>query len=123
MRAKTGKTTVAMRLCAALACIAISGCTAMLLGGGQSDNTRVGANTRTAAQVSADNQIATAVRRRLLDDSVLGRYDFRVSAINRRVMLHGTVGSYEARERAIRIAGEVAGVERVDSRLAIGGGT
>lgn len=105
---------------AALA-FALSGCTAMLLGGGNSDSTRLGGDSRTSAQVARDNAIASTVRNRLIDDAVLGRYDLRVDTVNGRVILHGTVGSYEARERAIRLAGAVEGVERVDSRLRIGG--
>lgn len=95
----------------------------MLLGGGNSDGTRLGGESRSATQVSADRAINSAVRNRLLDDSVLGRYDLRIETVDRRVILYGTVGSYEARERAIRLAGTVEGVERVDSRLRVGGGT
>ena len=99
----------------------LSGCTAMLLGGGNSDGTRLGGDHRSGTQASTDHAIAAAVRNRLRDDSVLGQYDLRIETVNRRVILHGTVGSYEARERAIRLTGAVEGVERVDSRLRIGG--
>jgi hyperosmotically inducible periplasmic protein len=110
-------------ICIAAVICALSGCTAMLLGGGNSDGTRLGGDSRSATQVSADRAINSAVRNRLLDDSVLGRYDLRIETVDRRVILYGTVGSYEARERAIRLAGTVEGVERVDSRLRVGGGT
>jgi osmotically-inducible protein OsmY len=101
----------------------LSGCTGMLLGGGHSDGTRLGADNRSSAQVSTDRGITAAVRNRLLDDSILGRYDLQIETVNRRVVLQGTVGSYEARERAIRLASAVEGVERVDSRLRVSGGT
>ena len=111
-----------LRLCiAAILVLGLSGCTAMLLGGGNSDGTRLGGDQRSASQTSTDHAIAATVRNRLKDDSVLGQYDLRIETVNRRVILHGTVGSYEARERAIRLAGAVDGVERVDSRLRIGG--
>jgi osmotically-inducible protein OsmY len=106
---------------AAILVFALPGCTAMLLGGGNSDGTRLGDDQRSSSQASTDRALASTVRNRLKDDSVLGQYDLRIETANRRVILHGTVGSYEARERAIRLAGAVDGVERVDSRLRIGG--
>ena len=106
---------------AAILAVGLSGCTAMLLGGGNSDGARLGGGHRSSSQTSNDDAIASAVRNRLKDDSVLGQYDLRIESVDRRVILHGTVGSYEARERAIRLAGAVDGVERVDSRLRIGG--
>jgi hyperosmotically inducible protein len=107
---------------AALA-FALSGCTAMLLGGGNSDGTRLDGDGRSSAQTARDGAITSTVRNRLVDDTVLGRYDLRVETVNGRVTLHGTVGNHEARERAIRLAGAVEGVQRVDSRITVGGGT
>ena len=101
--------------------VALSGCTAMLLGGGNSDGTSVG-GARSSAQASADGAITTAVQRSLGDDPVLAQYDLRIETVNRRVTLHGAVGSHEARERAIRLAGGVEGVERVDSRIKVESG-
>ncbi|MGH8166047.1 MAG: BON domain-containing protein [Woeseiaceae bacterium] len=101
--------------------VALSGCTAMLLGGGNSDGTSLG-GARSSGQTSADGAITTAVRRRLVDDPVLAQYNLRIETVNQRVTLHGAVGSYEARERAIRLAGSVEGVERVDSRIRVDSG-
>lgn len=113
-----------IRSWALAACVLVlSGCTAMLLGGGNSDGARLGGSARSSAQTSADGAITAAVRNKLGDDSVLGQYDLRIETLNKRVTLHGTVGSYEARERAIRLAGSVEGVERVDSRIRVDSGT
>jgi len=95
----------------------------MLLGGGHSDGTRLGGDSRSSTELATDRRITASVRNRLVDDSVLGQYDLQIETVNKRVILHGTVGTYEARERAIRLAGDVEGVERVDSRLRVGGGT
>jgi osmotically-inducible protein OsmY len=108
---------------AAALAFALSGCTAMLLGGGNSDGTRQGGDGRSSAQTARDSAITSAVRNRLIDDAVLGRYDLRVETVGGRVTLHGSVGDYEASERAIRLAGAVEGVQRVDSRIRVGGGT
>ena len=101
--------------------VALSGCTAMLLGGGNSDGTSV-SSAPSSAQASADGAITTAVQRRLGDDPVLAQYGLRIETVNRRVTLRGAVGSHEARERAIRLAGSVEGVERVDSRITVDSG-
>jgi hyperosmotically inducible protein len=116
--------TFAARMAAATAfAFVLSGCTAMLLGGGNSDGTRLGGDSRSSTQMASDSAITSSVRKRLIDDTVLGRYDLRVETVNGRVILDGTVGSYEARERAARLAGAVEGVQRVDSRIRVGGGT
>ena len=101
--------------------VALSGCTAMLLGGGNSDDTSVG-GARSSAEASTDGAITMAVRRRLGDDPVLAQYGLRIETVNGRVTLHGAVDSHEARERAIRLAGSVEGVERVDSRISVDSG-
>ena len=108
---------------AAAFAFALSGCTAMLLGGGNSDGTRLGSDGRSSTQTASDHAITSRVRNRLIDDAILGRYDLRVETMNGHVILHGTVGSYEARERATRLAGAVEGVQRVDSRIRVSGGT
>lgn len=114
----------APRLFAAAAlALVLSACTAMLLGGGNSDGTRLGSDSRSSTQAAKDSAITSTVRNRLTDDAVLGRYDLRVETMNGRVVLHGTVGSYEARERAARLAGAVEGVQRVDSRIRVSVGT
>jgi osmotically-inducible protein OsmY len=95
----------------------------LLGGGGHNDATRLGSDSRSSAQLATDRGITASVQRTLVDDSVLGQYDLQVETVNRRVILHGRVASYEARERAIRLAGDVEGVERVDSRLRVGEGT
>jgi hyperosmotically inducible protein len=113
---------VGIFVAAALA-FALSGCTAMLLGGGNSDGTRLGGDSRTSAQVASDRTITSTVQNRLVDDAVLGHYKLSVETVSGRVILHGTVGNYEARERAARLAGAVEGVRRVDNRLRVGSGT
>lgn len=118
----SGRRTGRLRTCiVATLLLGLSGCTAMLLGGGNSDGTRLGGDHRPGTRAPTDSAIASAVRNRLRDDSVLGSYDLRIESVNRRVTLYGTVGTHEARERAIRLAGAVEGVERVDSRLKVGG--
>jgi len=113
-----------MRIWLVAACLlALSGCTAMLLGGGNSDGTQLGRDTRSQAQVATDGAVSAAVRNRFIGDAVLGRYNLRVETVDNIVILHGTVGSYDARDRAVRLARAVDGVQRVDSRIRVVQGT
>jgi hyperosmotically inducible periplasmic protein len=113
-----------MRTWLLVACVlALSGCAAMLLGGGNSDGTQLGRDTRSQAQVSTDGAVTTAVRDRISGDSILGRYRLHVETFNNVVTLHGTVGSYDARDRAVRLARAVNGVTQVESRIRVAGGT
>jgi Flp pilus assembly secretin CpaC len=123
MRTVTPRSAAPRPFAVAALVMTLSGCTAMLLGGGNSDGTRLGSDGQSSQSSARDSAITSTVRNRLSDDAVLGRYDLGVETVNGRVVLHGTVDSYEARERAARLAGAVEGVQRVDSRITVSGGT
>lgn len=97
--------------------ITLSGCTGMLLGDGRSG----GADRapRSSMEVAADNALTAAVRRRFNDDRLLSTYDFRIETFRGRVTLHGTVGSYSARDHAVRVAASVEGVDSVGNRIRV----
>lgn len=112
-----------MRTGVLAACLlALSGCTAMLIGGGHSEGTGL-SDPRSESQVRIDRAVATAVSKRLVADPALSRYAIRVESFKSRVTLRGAVGSYGARERAVRLAGSVDGVEGVDNRIRVVEGT
>lgn len=62
-------------------------------------------------------EIAYDVRDAILADPELRDADIRISASGGTVRLRGEVASAALRDRAIDLAGGVAGVERVDSRI------
>lgn len=99
--------------------LTVSGCTAMLLGGGNSGDSRPERGSRTSAQISIDGRITAAVRDRMAADSVLGDYDVSVQTFDNRVTLRGSVGTYSARERAAQLAAAVEGVDSVDNRIRV----
>jgi osmotically-inducible protein OsmY len=74
---------------------------------------------RTSAATSADSTITASVSRRLVADSQLGRYEFKVETLNGRVTLRGTVDTYAARERAASLTREATGVVSVNNRVAV----
>lgn len=98
--------------------LTLSGCTAMLLGGGGSDG-RAERGVRTTAQMAIDGRITTDVRNALVDDPVLGRYNLSVQTFDNRVTLRGSVGGFRVRERAVALADAVDGVESVDNRIRV----
>jgi hyperosmotically inducible periplasmic protein len=105
----------------ALLLAALSGCTAMLLGGGGNDGTTA-RGSRTQTQIEIDSRITAEVRNKLVDDSVLSEYALSVQTFDTRVTLRGAVTSASERDRAARLAGTVQGVTGVDNRIRIGPG-
>ncbi len=106
--------------------LALSGCTGMLLGGGNSSSGPAagsgaprGGAASTPAQLASDNAITAAVRNRLIGDGTVGRYDLRVQTVNRRVTLSGTVDSYAARDQAVQLTHTVDGVTSVDNQIRV----
>lgn len=101
-----------------LALLALPACTAMLLGGGTSTESGP-AERGTAASTARDDDISGQVRSGFKADADLGRYTIGVATASGVVTLSGTVGSYAARDRAVQIARNTAGVRRVVNRLVV----
>lgn len=104
-----------MRLAMLLLAALLAGCTAMLLGGGNSP----AQGERSAAVAATDDRTTAAVRERFGADSLLGRYSLGVSTYRGRVTLTGSVDNYDARDRAGALARRVPGVTGVDNRIRV----
>lgn len=103
-----------------MATMAAGGCSSMLLGGsGPSAGNPIGTDTRTSAQVAADDRIATTIRSKFAVDADLSGAGLRVDARAGTVTLRGSVSGFSERDRAVRIANDVAGVVRVDNQISI----
>ena len=102
-----------------IAAVPLAACTSMLIGDSSSTETPVGVDDRSSAQVAADNAISSEIRRKLSADSLLGQYAIGIRTEDRNVTLTGTVGSYPARDRAVRIAGDTDGVQQVNNRIMV----
>jgi hyperosmotically inducible periplasmic protein len=101
--------------------VLLSGCTGMLLGGGNG-GTAPAEGERTAAAVAADGDTTAAVRGRLAADPMLGQYRLGIETREGRVTLQGTVDTYSARSRAGMLAREVDGVVSVNNRIRVTAG-
>jgi hyperosmotically inducible protein len=66
-----------------------------------------------------DEQISTSIRSRFAADADLSAQGLRVDTRQGVVTLRGTVASFAQRDRAIRLAEDVRGVQRVDSQINI----
>lgn len=97
----------------------LTACSAMLIGDGHQGSSSIGSEHRSSTQLADDDALATALRGALASDSLLDSEQLSVSVYGAVATLSGVVGSFEARERAIRIARNVAGISRVNSQLQV----
>lgn len=111
-------------LCAVLlAAVLGSGCVLVVGGDGSGRGTDVEWSTwergSRAEPAAADGGLAREVQSRIRMDTALSAEDITVSSSGSVVTLHGRVGDLALLEHAMRVAGTVAGVTRVVSRLTV----
>ena len=99
--------------------VALGGCTGMMLGGGQSAGRPIGQDTRSASALASDQRISATITNRFAVDDELGRQRISVDTVRGVVTLRGAVDDYLLRERAARLARDVAGVVRVNNQIAL----
>lgn len=98
----------------------LSGCSAMLLGDGQArGSTAKPVSERQAAASATDRALVRAVHSKLSADQQLSRFGIAVSSSSGTIRLSGTVDSFEAREKAVTIAGDVDGVKNIDNQIRV----
>lgn len=97
----------------------LAACTSMLLGNASTNESGISSDHRTASQAAADNAMSAAIRKRFSADSLIKQYAIGISTIDSNVTLSGTVGNYEARDRAIQIATDTDGVRNVTNRIIV----
>ncbi|MDH3531333.1 MAG: BON domain-containing protein [Gammaproteobacteria bacterium] len=99
--------------------ITLSGCTALMVGGGTSGNSPYQRDTQSGSQSATDANVAASVKNKLASDARISDFDLGVSMNNGKVTLTGTVGSYAARERAEKLAIGTAGVSAVENLIKV----
>ena len=100
-------------------CLMMSACSSMLMGGAASGTASLGADKRTAQQVSDDNAITATIRSRYAQDSALGAANVAVETYAATVTLKGTVPSFAIRDRAVSIARNTDKVRGVNNQIAV----
>ncbi len=94
-------------------------CTSILLGDASTTEPGLSTDDRSSAEVAADNAISAAIRQKLGADPAVKRYAIGISTIDGHVTLRGTVGSFAARDGAVRIASGTDGVKSVRNRIVV----
>ncbi len=110
------------RATAGLCAVALlSGCSAMMLGGGGSAGRPIGGDSSAPAASSSasDLRVTAIVRNHLNYDDELAGHRIRIDTRDGVVTLRGSVASFEQRDRAGRLAADVADVDRVVNQLTI----
>ena len=110
-----------MKLIAVLVTMFMVGaCTSMLLdSSGKSAGSAIGHETRSGAQISADDRISTAIRSKFAADEDLQPLRLQVQTRQGAVTLRGTATTFGDRDRAVRIASDVNGVSRIDNQIKV----
>ena len=89
----------------------------MLTGGG--GTYQDSGSERSATEAAKDTAITAEIKARHLDDAIVSMFDVSVRTVNGRVTLAGSVGSYEARNQAYRLARQVDGVTAVINQIRV----
>ena len=109
-----------MRLLALLmAILALSGCSALMLGGSGAARYPAGGDDRPPEVVSSDSAISTRIRSKYAADPLLSQFNLGVRTYEGKVTLSGTVGTQQARNAAGSIATDTSGVKSVDNQIKV----
>ncbi len=106
-------------LLVAILLLVLPACTSMLLGNASSGDGNMATDRRSSTQVAEDNTITATIRRRISADSNVSKYAIGIMTVGNIVTLSGTVGSFPARDRAVQIASDTAGVKSIKNRIMV----
>ena len=99
--------------------LVLSGCTALMVGGGAVAGYQLGKDERPPSVVASDSAITTKIKGKYVADSVVSVFNIGVRTWEGTVTLSGTVGSYVAREQAESIAKDTGGVKAVNNHIVV----
>jgi hyperosmotically inducible periplasmic protein len=102
-----------------IAALALTGCSALMVGGSGAAGYKVGTENRPPEVVSSDSAISTSIRGKYSADPVLGKSAIRVWTYEGRVTLSGSVGNEQARNAAGAIATDTSGVKSVENQIKV----
>ena len=104
---------------ALITALSLGGCSAMLMGEGRSAGRPIGSAGASSEASRGDEQIVQIIRGRFAAEPELASARLSVACVNGVVSLRGQVSNYALRDRAVRLAGDVSGVERVVNQIGI----
>ena len=99
--------------------LALSGCTALAVGGAGVVGYQLGKDERPAEVVASDSAITTKIKGKYVADDLVSVFNIGVRTYKGTVTLSGTVGSIAARNRAESLARGTNGVQAVNNQIII----
>jgi hyperosmotically inducible protein len=102
-----------------LACGALGGCVAAVVGGAAAGGYYVGKDDRSADRIAADAAITADVKARLIAEPGIRAFQINVDTYNAVVTLKGDVKTGAQRATAEQLAHKVKGVKSVRNSLAV----
>ncbi len=98
---------------------ALSGCTALLVGGAATAAYQVGKDEREPEVIASDSAITTRIKSKYAVDSVVSVFGIGVRTYEGEVTLSGTVSSDVARDVAVTLAKDTGGVTSVANQIVV----
>jgi hyperosmotically inducible protein len=98
---------------------ALSGCTALLVGGAATAAYQVGKDERKPEVIASDSAITTRIKSKYAVDSVVSVFGIGVRTYEGEVTLSGTVSSDVARDVAVTLAKDTGGVKSVANQIVV----
>jgi osmotically-inducible protein OsmY len=102
-----------------LSILALSGCTALAVGGAGVVGYQLGKDERPAGVVASDSAITTKIKGKYAADDVVIVFNISVRTYEGTVTLTGAVGSIRVRDRAEALAKETNGVKMVNNQVIV----
>jgi len=102
-----------------LSLLMLSGCTALVVGGAAVGGYQLGKDERPPSVVASDSAITTKIKGKYVADSIVSVFNIGVRTYEGTVYLSGVVGSFVARDQAIKLAKETGGVTAVNNQIVI----
>jgi hypothetical protein len=102
-----------------LSLMILSGCTALVVGGGTAGGYQSGKDERTSSVVASDSAITSKIKGKYAADSTVSVFNIGVRTYEGTVFLSGAVDSFVARDQAVKLAKQTSGVTAVNSQIVI----
>ncbi len=102
-----------------LSFLALTGCTALVVGGAAVGGYHLGKDERPASVVASDSAITSKIKALYVADSIVSVFNIGVRTFEGTVTLSGTVDRHVARDQAVDLAKNVAGVKTVTNQIVV----
>jgi osmotically-inducible protein OsmY len=99
--------------------LTLSGCSGLMVSGGSTSSSAAQAERAAKLAEATDAATSDRVKSRIAADAALGKETIYVSCRAGMVRISGSVSSYDAREKAEKLAMATDGVKAVDNKITV----